>query len=295
MIPIRAAYDQLPESTRRLIRSILPEGILRWYANKNTDVYLFSYPKCGRTWLRLMIGRILIKHFELPDDEEILILRWKKSPHPNIPKISVVHEDRPMLKSPDMLEKSKIHYQNKKVIFLVRDPRDVIVSNYFEQSKRITIFGTSGHQTQPTTFDGNLSAFINQEIGGFDTILTYYNIWAANRNVPKGFHLVRYEDMKSDTHRVLRKILDFLELCNISDETIDEAVSFASFENMRRMEIGGEFKARMMKPADTTDNESYKTRRGEVGGYNNYLSHAEIRSLSDKIRNNLDEYFGYKA
>ena len=130
MNPVRAFYDRLPISARIKIRSMVPNEIKRWYAHKQTDVYLISYPKCGRTWLRLMIGKTIAQQYSLPEDEEILFLRWSKKIHPDIPHITVIHEDRPMLKTPDELQTSKSKFTEKTIILLVRDPRDVIISSY---------------------------------------------------------------------------------------------------------------------------------------------------------------------
>ena len=106
--------------------------VLSRFEAVEADVYIVSYPKCGRTWLRLMIGRTVSQHFNLPQDEAILFLRWGPKPDPLLPMITVVHEDRPMLKRPEELERSKEKFRHKRVIFLVRDPRDVIVSSDFE-------------------------------------------------------------------------------------------------------------------------------------------------------------------
>jgi hypothetical protein len=291
--PARVLYDHLPAEVRGAFRSLLPRELLRWYAHKNTDVYLISYPKCGRTWLRLMIGRAIGLHYSLPEDEELLFLRWKKRPHPDLPRITVVHEDRPMLKTPDELETNKEKYRHKRVIFLVRDPRDVIVSSYFEMKKRGHIFGNNPHETRLSYYDGSLSEFIDRPIGGFDTLLCYYNIWANSRDIPQGFLLVRYEDMKSNPNRELRRVLDFLGLQSIDDDAIAEAVKFASFENMRKMEAKGTFTSGMLNPADRNDSDSFKTRKGKISGYLDYLSEPEIWTLNNKMKKELSQIFGY--
>ena len=242
-----------------------------------------------------MIGRAIAIHYHLPDEEDILFLRWKHNPLPEIPMINVIHDDRPMLKSPDELERSKIQYKNNKVIFLVRDPRDVIVSSYFEMSKRGQLFGTNPHETRQPEFEGSMSEFIHRKEGGFDTLLAYYNIWAENRNIPKGFLLLRYEDLGREPGYELRRALNFLDMNAIQESTIAAAIEYASFENMRQMEHQGQFQSNILKPANSSDRESYKTRKGMVGGYKQYLSEAEIASLNEKIDNNLSEIFGYNA
>lgn len=291
----RNLYDQLPAGVRLQIRSLVPKAIRRWYAHRKTEVYLISYPKCGRTWLRLMIGRAIARHFSLPESEDILFLRWKSRPRPEIPMITVIHDDRPMLKTADELEKSKVKYRDKKVIFLSRDPRDVVVSSFFEMKKRGRLFGENPYEARSPVFNGEMREFIDREVGGFETILRYYNIWADNRHIPRDFLLVRYEDLKSNPQQELRCILDFLGLEAIDDATVAEAVEFASFENMRKMEAEGRFQSGMLKPAEKNDQESYKTRKGRVGGFAEYLTEDEIERLNRKMRNLLSDFYGYRV
>jgi hypothetical protein len=272
---------------------MVPDRLLRWYAHRNTDVYLISYPKCGRTWLRLMIGCALSRHFHLPETEDVLFIRSNRRYHPQAPRLMVIHDNRPMLRTPEELETSKTRYRTKRVIFLARDPRDVIVSSYFEMKNRGHLFGENPYEKHSAVFDGSLSEFIQQRRGGFDTLLTYYNIWAQNRRIPKDFLLVRYEDMKANPAAELRRVLDFLGLQDISQGTIDEAVEFASFENMRKMESEGRFQSGILKPADQADQSSYKTRKGKTKGYVDHLSPVEIDALNQKMNQTLDPYFGY--
>ena len=242
-----------------------------------------------------MIGRAIAEQYSLPQNEDLLLLRWKSSPHPDLPMITVVHEDRPMLKTPDELETSKEKYQDKRVIFLVRDPRDVIVSSYFEMNKRGELFGENPYEDHQPVFKGELSEFIDQSRGGFDTILRYYNIWAANRHIPEGFLLVRYEDLKRDPAHELRNVLDFLGLQSVAEAVIQEAVRYASFENMRKMEKDGNFQSDVLKPAEKSDEDSYKTRKGKVGGYTDYLTEDEIQRMNTKLQDELSAFFGYGA
>lgn len=290
---LRSFYEKLPVGVRSRMRSLAPKEVRRWYAHQRTDVYMISYPKCGRTWLRLMIGKAIAEQFSLPINEDLLLLRWKSTPHPDLPMITVVHEDRPMLKTPQELETSKEKYRDKKVIFLARDPRDVIVSSYFEMKKRGELFGQNPYEKHQPVFEGDLPEFIDQTRGGFDTILRYYNIWADNREIPQGFLLVRYEDMRRDPARELRRVLEFLGLFPIDEAVIQEAVRYASFENMRKMEREGDFKSGVLNPAERSDEDSYKTRKGKVGGYADYLTEDQIKRLNHKIQNDLSAFYGY--
>jgi hypothetical protein len=286
-------YARLPLAVRQRLRAATPAAARRWWAHRQTDVYLISYPKCGRTWLRLMLGRAWGQHYGLPESEELLFLQWREPPHPELPRLTVVHEDRPMLKAPAELETSKARFHNKRVIFLARDPRDVIVSSYFEKKKRSALFGTNPYAGRDPGFSGTLEEFIAAPIGGFDTLLRFYNIWAQNRGVPAGFLLVRYEDLRAAPAAELRRILDFLGTPSVSAAVIDEAVAYAAFDRMRQMEAAGSFSAALLQPANQADPESFKTRKGKVGGYREHLSAAAIAQLDAKMAATLDPFFGY--
>ena len=240
-----------------------------------------------------MIGRAIACQYSLPQEEDILLLQWKTKPHRDLPMITVIHDDRPMLKAPEELERSKDRYRGKSVIFLVRDPRDVVVSSYFEMNKRGRLFGDNPYESRQAYFEGSLSDFIYNKVGGFETILAYYNIWAENRHIPKNFLLVRYEDMRANPHKELRRVLNFLGLPAISDDTIADAVEYTSFENIRKMEAGGEFQSGILSPADKTDEESFKARKGKVRGFVDYLSEDQIQELSQKMQTELSDCFGY--
>ncbi len=295
MSGFRSLYDRLPAGFRQATRALFPDRVLRWYAHRHTDVYLVSYPKCGRTWLRLMMGRAIALHFGLGEAEEVLFLRSNRRFHPAVPRITVVHQDRPMLKAPDELETDKRSFRGKKIIFLARDPRDVIVSSYFEMKNRGRLFGENPYEQRQAVFEGTLQEFISARHGGYDTLLAYYNIWAASRQIPKGFLLVRYEDLRANAAQELRRVLNFLDLSEITDKEIAQAVDYASFDNMRKMEVEGRFQSGMLKPADQSNQETYKTRRGKVKGFVDYLSQDEILALNRKTSETLDRYFGYLA
>jgi hypothetical protein len=280
---------------RRRIRKTLH----RWRKKRTRyDAYLFSFPKCGRTWLTLQLGRLFQQVAGLGEVPNLLKLDLLAAQSPRLPKVRITHEDQPHRKTPDELTTSKEPFRGKKVIFMVRDPRDVVVSYYFHKSRRekprkFWFFQRKRRRTH-SPFTGTLSEFLDVEIGGFDTVLQYYNIWAANRDVPEDLLVVRYEEMHADPHAVLRRVAEFIGLGDVSDELIDDAVEFSRFDRMRRIEAGAGTGSYKLKPADPKDAESFKTRRGKAGGYVDYLSPEEIERLNAKMAARLSDFYGYE-
>ena len=299
--------SKLSNENRKKIGAVLQKlqetSIGRWYSHNSADAYIISFPKCGRTWLRLMIGRALEQQFQLSHpniNEKTLLLEPLAELHPDVPKIIVTHDDDPHWKKPDELELSKNKYKNTKVIFLARDPRDVVVSAYFEQKKRVS-FWLEGLKKEPhlqkykeriKAYDGDLSTFIYEEIGSLDSLIKFYNIWAENRHLPKYFLLIRYEDLHENPHRELQTTLDFMGV-KCEEKVIDEAVRYSSFDNMRKMETEGNINLKL-KAVNPNDTDSYKTRKGKVGEFIKYLTETEIANINNKINKTLSDFYGYK-
>lgn len=261
------------------------------------DVYLLSYPKCGRTWLTLQIGRAISQHYGL-EVPNLLKLSTFGEQIPEVPHIRLTHDDQPHRKRPSELSTTREKLAGKKVILMVRDPRDVIVSYYHHKSHREPLrefwwFQGKRKETH-SRFQGTLAEFLEQDIGGFDTLLRYYQVWLEARRTPKDFMLLRYEDMQADPARQLRRVLDFMGLSQITDAEVKEAVEYASFHNMRKIEAGEEVKSFKLKAGDVNDPNSYKVRRGKVGGYRDELTPDQIAQLERKMAAGLSAFYGYE-
>lgn len=261
----------------RLLRSSLSPRAIR--AERRATVLLISYPKCGRTWLTMLLARALAAHAGR-DDVDYLANDLPRGKNAGEGTIRISHDDNPHWKTARGLARSKRRYRAKKIILLVRDPRDVVVSMYFERSRR------------ERAYAGTLHDFLHESRGSLDTILAYYNIWARERTRPRDFCLVRYEDLKVDAAREARRILRFAGF-ELEDALVEEAVRFASFENMRAMETGNVLDSGRLRARDPNDAESFKTRKAKVGGFVDYLSPAEIAWMEQKIRATLDPLYGY--
>jgi hypothetical protein len=70
------------------------------------------------------------------------------------------------------------------------------------------------------------------------------------------------------------------------------ALDFSQFENMKKMEAAGAFDSKILRPGDVRDPESFKVRRGKVGGYREYLS-VEDQAYAAAALTKLDPRFGY--
>jgi hypothetical protein len=265
-----------------LRRSPLGRAYYRYRWNQTDAVFLISFPKAGRTWLRLLVGKMLAGHFNLDAEvDDMMALDHLASLDSRVPLVQPRHDDYPQLKTPDEIVTDKSEYAESRIIFLTRDIRDLAVSAYFQMTKR-------RHK-----FSGSISDFLCCPRGSVETMIRFHNIWADQKDVPAGFLHVRYEDLHADAPAQLARIAEFLHIAPVSNEVIREAIEFASFSNMRKMEVDGSGKVNRLDGGQANDPESLKTRKGKVGGFVDYLEEDDIQRLNRKLVEELDPMYGY--
>ena len=273
-----------PALKQFILKSRIGRKIANLYHHYHTDCYVISYPKSGRTWLRVMLAKALALHFEDPRNIVFDPVDVVRNNHQRGPLIRFTHDRS--AKSPavetNQGEERYQQYTRKKVIFLVRDPRDVLVSHYFQRTRR-----------RGYNHDLSLSDFVKHPWWGADRVVAFMKGWYEHRRVPSDFLLVRYEDMHRDTAAELRRILTFLNLGDVSDEIVRTSVDYASFDNMLKMSLNELSEEPRLAPADPQDPESFKVRKGEIGGYKRYLSAADVEYVEEIIRRELPLSFGY--
>ncbi len=271
----------------RTDEAYLAEIRLYLYLKSRTiDAYLISYPKCGRTWLRLLLGKYVLG-FDVEADP--LDVKALTKSEPDYCTLEVSHDDYAHWKPYDKISDDKRAYQGKKVIFMVRDPRDVVVSNYFQYVKRGRL-KEAGYE-----FEGTISDFLRHDIGGLKSVVTFFNVWAQNRSVPAAFEIVSYEDLTNAPAKTLTRCISFLEWPSKPDGFLQQVIDYGSFEKMRAYEESNAFKNFTLVPPKNPDPEGFKVRKGKIGGYRDYLSDADIDHMNGYIADTLDPIFGYNG
>ena len=102
--------------------------------------------------------------------------------------------------------------------------------------------------------------------------------------MPKSFLFIRYEDLHQDPSGVLRKVLGFIGEVEVEENRLDESIAYCSFNNLKKLEAENKFKDSKLKPADVSDPESFKVRKGKIGGYTEYLSEEDVEFIDKTIK-----------
>jgi len=219
---VRSASSSTFERIRRGVNVLL--GLNRGGRNFPVfpdDTFLVSYPRSGNTWTRFLIANLLFRDREvsflnidylIPDILNITRRRLAKVPRPRLIKSHEYFDPR-----------------YKKVIYIVRDPRDVAISYYYFHLKQ-------GYIQDEYPVGKFIQRFVE---GGVDPIFASWgeNVmsWVATRGSRPGFLLMKYEDMKADPARELARVGDFLGI-PYDHESLTRAVEMSSSERMRELE-----------------------------------------------------------
>lgn len=262
-----------------------------------------GYPKCGNTWLRMLVCNALSIEYNVTLDVLLNDYHINVSPIPNIIwSHGSKHRKAPV--GPGNMDPN-ISFGNK-TLFLVRDPRDVLISFYYHEVYRRGMasyppdewkgmFSTESNQVDVSSKEPLLSAYIRSELRGIDYVIHFYNYFYDNREKYRAFEIVRYEDLHQDTAGELEKVLAFLGIA-AGEETIRKAVEASTFDKMRRIELNNPMPlADLGTPSDPKDKRTFKTRKGKVGAYREELSEEDIAYLDERICETLNPVFGYDA
>jgi hypothetical protein len=258
---------------------------------KDCDAILASFPKSGRTWFRFILSNYFNDVFALGQDVD-LHSTFRIVPNLDLDKERGIPSFRFRDRRPAMplvlvthLDYSARLFNDRPVIFLVRDPRDVLVSSYYHATR---------HKHR---FTGGIDEFLKDPEQGARHLVVYLNRWAAGIEAHR--HLVLdYESLSADPVASTRKALEFLG-CGVDDAALVRAVEASRFEAMREIE------QRVGIPGhdyDRGDEQSLRMRKGKAGGFTDELSAAQIAwvdrtlgaTLSPAARKHLglDRYAG---
>ena len=230
--------------------------------------FLVSFPNSGRSWLMYMLKGILKE----AGKENIYI----EDTH-DFSEIIIENGTR---QDPNLIFNftNRFRYLRARVIFLARDPRDIITSNFYQVTNR---------SKNPFKFNSK-SEFVMHDVYGFKRVIHFFNIWYNNKSKPQDFLFVKYEDLLENILD-LKKIINFLDL-DISDESIERIYQESSAHKMREKERKNQLKGFSNFGKETN---KLKVRKAIKGSYISELTLEDIAFCNNEMKK-LNPYFGYK-
>lgn len=249
------------------------------------DAAVVSFPKSGRTFVRVMLSHLYQARYGI-DTRTLLEFDNFHAIDPAVPRILFTH-DGDSLRPPEAFSSDKRAYARVPVALLARNPLDIAVSRYFHLRHR------SRDGTRKALADQPIGGFVWAELGGVPSIVAFLNAWAAAGRRLDRYLLVSYEAFRVDPATTLARLAGFLGAPD-DPASIEAAVAFASFENLKQKEREGYFASDRIGAREPGDSRSYKVRDGAVSGYRAHFSGEELRRLERYVAERLDPVYGYR-
>lgn len=227
------------------------------------DIFLVSYPKSGNTWVRFLLANLLepTQDVNFSNIDSIV---------PDIYKSTTSYIQslvRPrILKSHEYLD---VRY--KKVIYLVRDPRDVLVSYYHYKILR-------RQQSENYSIELFAKHFLDGTVDNFGSWSDHVGGWMGARAGTRNFVLVRYEDLLETPVEELERISQIFER-KFTSAQFEQAVLNSSFDIMKNLEKTTANKWKTLK--DSRKDKSF-LREGRSETWKSELSSSIIKIIDEK-------------
>ena len=271
------------------------------------NIFLASYPKSGNTWMRAIISNLYNydKEFNLQNLKSIPLLSIKKNFDEFENKIysdnNVLHFDwvsQNIIDCQKILNNKSNHlnifkthsvrhkkFTNETVnagfIYIIRDPRDIVVS--FKNFSRKTF----DEIINELLFQKQLMINTNGAMELLSTWDLHVQSWLNYNTVPR--LIIKYEDLKSNPKEIVLNIKEFLNKIyklniDLSDHQIDKIIENTNFNNLRKLENQNGF--------DEASKYSKFFRSGNSNQWKDVLSKTQLQLIENNLQT-LMKYFNY--
>ena len=231
------AERMLSKAHPRQLKQIARKNPFRNYTPGPQDIFVMTYAKSGTNWM-MQIAHQLIHHGKGEFDHLHEVVPWPdmEMMQSFMRRYAIPLKDADQWKNaPERKRVIKTHYNwdqlpyspEARYIAVIRDPKDVFVSNYF--FVRDSVF----RKAMPSV-DTWYKLFLSENfVLGGSWAVNAAGYWAQRQH--PNVMVVSFKSMKTDLRGTVCKVAEFLNI-HVGDEIIDEVCRRSAFESMKKID-----------------------------------------------------------
>uniref|UniRef100_V9KQ59 Sulfotransferase n=1 Tax=Callorhinchus milii TaxID=7868 RepID=V9KQ59_CALMI len=239
---------------------------LEHFEVRDSDVFAVTYPKSGTMWMQQILSLIY------SDDDTPAVqsksamerVPWIELPNSNFevrqsPRLSVTH-------LPYHLVPKGLKDKQGKVIYVARNPRDVLMSLYYLHN-HLSTFET------PKSFQDFMEQFVDGRVE-FSSWFDHVREWYNHRD-EFNFMYITYEEMKKDLRASILKICSFLGK-HLDNEKLNTVLELCTFNTMKVNPMAN------YEKVPKKSNDGAFLRKGTIGDWKTHFTVAQSE-MFDRI------------
>uniref|UniRef100_A0A3Q0RC32 Sulfotransferase n=1 Tax=Amphilophus citrinellus TaxID=61819 RepID=A0A3Q0RC32_AMPCI len=235
---------------------------------RDTDILIVSYPKSGTTWMQEIVTLI---HTRGDPGLSQTVENWKRAPWLEHYYSSALLEASSATVRvitthlPHHLLRPTLQNSKAKIIYVSRNPKDVVVSFYHFHKM-------ANFLPKPHSFPEFLTRFLESTVP-FGSWFDHIKGWTSQIN--SNLLHVTYEEMSLDLHGTIKRISSFLQ-CPLVEDEVNNCVKHSSFSNMKDSKMINY----TLVPNEIMDHsKGCFMRKGKVGDWKNTFTEEENKQF----------------
>nr|XP_057909877.1 amine sulfotransferase-like [Doryrhamphus excisus] len=249
---------------------------------RDSDIFVVTYPKSGTVWMQQILLLLEAKG-------DMTVYSAAKMPCNGdlVPWIEVIGSREAFLTAPSPrlrvthlpyhLMPAALRQKKGKVIYVARNPKDVLVSYYhFHHLAKMLV--------TPTSFEDFFEKFLRGDVfgsGWFQHVKTWY----SHRDDIDMF-FITYEEMIHDLNVSVKKLCTFLGK-ELTEEQLADVVKYSTFSNMKKIP-----QANYEHVSDDLFNHHMGRfmRKGTIGDWKNHFTVAQNEIFDQVFQREMEDF-----